>query len=123
MTRPNSEQAFEEGFRVAIAQGFAGRTTMGMRDAANLLKMDEKTLRRHLARGNITFIETGTGDERMRRVFTPNDLLGFYAGQRRRQAATPDQPARPWAGRRSVRFADAVPKPVRASGAASTGGA
>jgi hypothetical protein len=67
-----------------VIQGFAGRASVGMSDAAKILRMHVKTLRIHVADGTISFIQKGTGTERARRIFTPTDLLEFYAGQRRR---------------------------------------
>jgi hypothetical protein len=70
-----------------VIQGFEGRATIGMAGAARILGMHVKTLRVHVEDGNLSFIQRGTGLERPRRVFTPNDLLDFYVRQRRRASA------------------------------------
>ena len=70
-----------------VLQGFAGRASVGLADAAKILRMHVKTLRIHIADGSVGFIQKGTGTERPRRIFTPNDLIRFYAGQRRREIA------------------------------------
>ncbi|MBW7973549.1 helix-turn-helix domain-containing protein [Bradyrhizobium sp. BR 10289] len=77
-----------------VFQGFAGRASVGMNEAAKILKMHVKTLRLHVTDGTISYFQKGTGTERPRRIFTPNDLLQFYAGQHRRVIARENALAR-----------------------------
>jgi hypothetical protein len=74
----------DAGIRERLERGFAGRATVRIAEAAGLLNMTEKTLRRHVADGSVTFRATGTGSIRMRREFSVSDLLGFYAARRTR---------------------------------------
>jgi hypothetical protein len=84
VSRPEFEHDVDSALREEVLQGFAGRPTIGLADAAKVLNMHVKTLRAHIMDGNVSYIEKGTGLERPRRLFTPSDLLNFYAGQRRR---------------------------------------
>lgn len=70
-----------------VLQGFDGRPTVGLNEAAKILRMHVKTLRLHITDGNLDFLQIGTGVDRPRRIFTPTLLLEFYARQRQRVAA------------------------------------
>jgi len=59
-------------------------------EAAKLLKCNEKTLRKHITRGNITFRNVGLGTRRLRREFALADLVGFYAANSRRHGKGAD---------------------------------
>jgi hypothetical protein len=69
----------DHGIRERLECAFDGRTTVRFAEAASLLRMTEKTLRRHVADGSVSYRATGTGSLRMRREFAVSDLLGFYA--------------------------------------------
>jgi hypothetical protein len=81
--------------RERLLERFNGRPTVRFAEAAELLRMDEKTLRRHVADGNITYRATGTGSVRMRREFTVSDLMQFYAGRSAQSQRAPLAPGRP----------------------------
>lgn len=85
----------ETELRERLAQAFEAKTTVNISTAARLLKMSEKTLRRHIAEGNIGFRAVGTGSLRMRREFTVSDLVGFYEGRSQRECAVPTKRGRP----------------------------
>jgi hypothetical protein len=104
------EQGFDGNLAKELLQGFAGRGSVGSVEAAKLLKMHEKTLRRHLVSGNLTFIDVGTGHERPRRRFTLSDLLAFYAGRRRQMELCRGTPHRSARSQR-LTFAESVPRP------------
>lgn len=101
MTACQSWSDVDPALREEVLQGFAGRATVGLADAAKILRMHVKTLRTHIMDGNVTFIERGTGLERSRRVFTPADLLAFYSGQRRRMVQPSIEPRQSRSGRRA----------------------
>jgi hypothetical protein len=69
----------DDGIRERLERAFDGRATVRFAEAASLLRMTEKTLRRHVADGSISYRATGTGSLRMRREFAVSDLAGFYA--------------------------------------------
>jgi hypothetical protein len=106
-----SLQEIDENLLRELAEGFAGRGSVGPEEAAKLLKMTEKTLRRHLASGDLTFVDVGTGLERPRRRFTLTDLVHFYVGRRRRMELQRGAPRRP-ARMQRLTFAESVPRPV-----------
>jgi hypothetical protein len=93
----NATTGHEEdaGIRERLERGFAGRATVRIAEAAGLLNMTEKTLRRHVAGGSVTFRATGTGSVRMRREFALSDLLGFYAARTARGEPPADPRGRP----------------------------
>jgi excisionase family DNA binding protein len=62
-------------------------------EAAKLLKCNEKTLRKHIAQGNLTFRNVGLGTRRLRREFALVDLVGFYAASSRRHGKDSDRGA------------------------------
>lgn len=111
--RPTVEQDFAGNLMAAIRRGFAGRALVGLRDAAKILNMNEKTLRRHIAEGNVSFVKTGTGEERMRREFAPEDLLNFYASRRDDQVPARRVFPRDCATGTTGSFAAAVPRPKK----------
>lgn len=88
----------EAEIRSRLEAGFDGRPTVDFATAARLLRMTEKTLRRHVRDGNVAFRAVGTGCARVRREFTPSDLTGFYARAKREGEGTPAA-----AGRRKFR--------------------
>lgn len=67
---------------LAILQVFGNNLTIDFSSTAKLLKIDKKTLRRHVLSGNIDFISFGAGAERVRRSFTARDVAVFYCRQR-----------------------------------------
>lgn len=79
----------EADIRARLGAAFGDRPTVDFATAARLLNMTEKTLRRHVADGNIAFRAIGTGSIRMRREFTTSDLTDFYARARQRSYASP----------------------------------
>src|SRR4051812_40520013 len=84
---PDADRAhsLERDLDEVIAAAFRGRLTIGSREAARLLAIDPKLLRRHASQGNIVFIEVGFGIERVRREFTAADIRQFILERRRRQ--------------------------------------
>ena len=89
----------DDHVREALLPGFAGRPTVGIRQAAKLLNMDEKSLRSIVRRGGIGFRIVGGGPLRTRREFTLADLTGFYADAASRGTGGARK-ARPSPGRR-----------------------
>jgi hypothetical protein len=81
--------------RERLTRDFAGRATVRLPEAAAILKMTEKTLRRHVAEGNVRFRATGTGSLRMRREFTVSDLVDFYGARSARSEPAAAIPGRP----------------------------
>ncbi|UFW72880.1 helix-turn-helix domain-containing protein [Bradyrhizobium sp. WU425] len=78
-----SDESIGDGdIRAGLQARLAGRATVRIAEAAKLLNMTEKTLRRHVADGAIAFRATGTGSVRVRREFALSDLVGFYDGRR-----------------------------------------
>lgn len=80
----------------SIRSAFAGRPTLDFKDSSNLLRINEKTLRRHVQQGNIRCRLVGLGHIRRRREFALEDIIGFYVG---RSAGMENQPS----GGRTVR--------------------
>lgn len=70
----------DDHVREALLPGFDGRPTVGIRQAAKLLNMDEKSLRTIIRSGGIGFRVVGGGPLRTRREFTLADLTEFYVG-------------------------------------------
>ncbi|MET3220175.1 hypothetical protein ABIE85_007136 [Bradyrhizobium diazoefficiens] len=68
----------DDHLRETLRQGFENRPTLRLADAAKLLKMDEKTLRRLADRNMVPHRITGNGRSRLRREFTLSDLETFY---------------------------------------------
>src|SRR5262245_47803221 len=58
------------------------------REAAALLRCSIKTLRGHVARGALKYVQTGLGTKRPRRAFTDDDLQDFIAAQTRKDVPT-----------------------------------
>ncbi|KST56613.1 hypothetical protein AO398_10055 [Methylobacterium sp. GXS13] len=52
-------------------------------EAANLLRISRRTSDNHVARGDIAYIAVGLGLKRVRRRFSPEDLVRFRDSQRR----------------------------------------
>jgi len=61
-----------------LRAGFAGRPAVAMSELSNLLKLDEKTLLRHIRSGRLPFRSVGTGRRRIRRLFTMGDVVQFF---------------------------------------------
>jgi hypothetical protein len=85
----------------SIATMFEGRPTVGFKRACEILRLDGKTLRLHLASGRIASVSVGNGRERMRREFTVGHIAAFLlAGTSetprttRRTAAAPSRAVR-----------------------------
>lgn len=64
---------------------FATRPSLPLPEAAKLLGMDAKTLRRHAEAGNISYISVGLGATHLRREFRLVDIEGFYDRIERRE--------------------------------------
>jgi hypothetical protein len=75
--------------RVVVPNGL--RT---MHEAAARLGCSEKTLKGHLARGEIGYIAIGHGLKRPRRMFADTDIDAFIANQSRKDAPCPSTGAR-----------------------------
>jgi excisionase family DNA binding protein len=87
-----TEQGIDEHLLRTLQEGFAGRPTVQFAEAAKLLNLNEKTLRRHVRRGSIAFRQTGLGKVRVRREFALRDLVQFYARALRRLGPTAEGP-------------------------------
>lgn len=96
--------------RERLESAFGGRATVRFAEAASLLDMTEKTLRKHVADGNVSYRATGTGSVRMRREFAVSDLVGFYTGRRTVSFAPGLPTGRPAAVRtnKAIGFLEAV---------------
>ncbi|MEH2539228.1 MULTISPECIES: helix-turn-helix domain-containing protein [unclassified Bradyrhizobium] len=79
-------EAIDGAIREALAAAFHGRPTLRFEETAKVLRMDPKTLRRHVADGRISYRVTGTGSARKRREFSLTDLERFYEGRTERNA-------------------------------------
>jgi hypothetical protein len=64
-----------------VRTAFAERTLLGAPEVARLLEIDPKTLRRHIANGDISFRVKGFGRVKPRRVFTITDIAKFLQPQ------------------------------------------
>lgn len=89
------ERTGDGDIRAGLEARLAGRATVRIAEAARLLNMTEKTLRRHVADGAIAFRATGTGRVRVRREFALSDLVGFYDGRRMVAVGDREIPGRP----------------------------
>src|ERR1700680_774265 len=78
-----------------LKRAFAERVSLPFKEAADLLGIDEKTLRGHVRAGNIRFITIGLGMTKLRREFTLNDILEFLERMRRRECPSTSAPTRP----------------------------
>jgi hypothetical protein len=72
--------------RETLREGFGNRMTLRFADAAKLLNLDQKTLRRLTEQGKVPCRITGTGRRRLRREFTLSDLESFFAAAAARPA-------------------------------------
>ena len=90
----NSDEEFVARIQEYVYESLAGRLTINFAGAAQILGMDEKTLRRHAKSGSITYLDLGHGTERRRRRFTGEDLTTFLGGRRRRDLVPSPRPAR-----------------------------
>lgn len=68
-----------------IAEAFAGRAMIPMKDAARLLSMDAGTLKEHIQAGHISYVVKGVGAKHVRRMFTITDILSFIERMRQRE--------------------------------------
>jgi hypothetical protein len=59
----------------ALERAFESRVSLPLKDTAQLLGMDAKTLRGHAMAGNIRFVSKGLGTAKLRREFTLLFLL------------------------------------------------
>ncbi|MBS0248905.1 MAG: hypothetical protein JSR61_20000 [Proteobacteria bacterium] len=82
------ENSFAEAAEAKVAAAFAGRLTVGLGEAARILEVGEKILRRHAILGSISFTDLGHGSERRRRRFSAEDLVVFLRSRRTRSAAS-----------------------------------
>src|SRR5689334_6603356 len=78
MKREEIESLATAELAAALREGFAGRPSVEMAELAKLLKLDEKTLLRHVRSGKLPFRRMGAGRKRIRRRFTMGDVLTFY---------------------------------------------
>ncbi|MET4476742.1 helix-turn-helix domain-containing protein [Bradyrhizobium sp. F1.13.3] len=69
----------DDHLRETLRQGFGDRPTVGFAEAAKLLNLDTKSLRRLVQSGRVPFRTVGSGRRRLRREFTVSDLETFYA--------------------------------------------
>ena len=65
------------GIRERLERAFDGSATVRFAEAASLLRMTAKTLRRHVADGSVSYRATGTGSLRMRREAPQERDKGF----------------------------------------------
>ncbi|HEY8063810.1 MAG TPA: helix-turn-helix domain-containing protein [Methylosinus sp.] len=70
--------------RAALAAAFEGKALLTMGEAAGVLRLSVRTLRLHVARGDIAFVTEGAGAIRPRKRFAFADLDQFVQRQRRR---------------------------------------
>lgn len=68
----------------ALRAGFAARPTVSMAELSKLLKLDEKTLLRHIRTGRLPFRAVGCGRRRITRRFTITDVIQFLRNQQNR---------------------------------------
>ena len=54
----------------AVRQAFEGKAALSLAELAQSMRMDQKTLREAVLRGEISFVPKGTGLRRPRRTFT-----------------------------------------------------
>ena len=80
------EEEFADAAEARIAAAFSGRLTVGLAEAARILDVSEKILRRHAAQGSIAFVDLGHGRQRRRRRFTLGDVVAFLQTRRQREA-------------------------------------
>ncbi len=83
------DQGFAEQVLEDIRSCFAGQLTVDFPNAARILGIDEKTLRRHTKMGTVGYLNMGHGAQRLRRRFTAADLAAFMVGRRRRELPPP----------------------------------
>ncbi|MBR0777291.1 hypothetical protein JQ625_20865 [Bradyrhizobium diazoefficiens] len=76
----------DDHLREILRQGFGNRPTVRFAEAAKMLNLDTKSLRRLVEAGHVPFRVTGNGLRRIRREFTVSDLENFYAGAATRTA-------------------------------------
>ena len=62
-------------------------------EAAEQLGICTRTLARHVALGEIAYIPMGTGLQKPRRMFHPDDLTAFVEDRRKRECPPTDQRA------------------------------
>lgn len=65
--------------------GSAAPVLLTLQEAARRLGMCVPTLRAHVKAGAISYVSVGDGTQRVRRLFTPDDLEAFCDHQRRRE--------------------------------------
>lgn len=97
----------------ALRRGFAGRPSVALVDLAKMLKLDEKTLLRHVRSGRLPFRPVGTGRKRIRRQFTIGDVLTFYENLGTPAPARPVMRSRPVAVPTGGGLIGCIPRPVR----------
>jgi excisionase family DNA binding protein len=79
----------DDHVRETLRQGFGGRPTVRFAEAAKILNLDTKSLRKLVQAGHVPFRVTGNGRRRIRREFTVSDLETFYAGAATRTVHAP----------------------------------
>src|SRR3954454_4417800 len=62
------------------------------KEAAAELRMSIHTLRKHVAAGNIQYVQKGLGEQRQHIVFTPEQLAQFKYERAQRREATQGRP-------------------------------
>jgi hypothetical protein len=83
-----TSRAIDPDLLQSLRDGFGGRPTVAFKEASRLMRMDEKTLRKHVREGRIQFRDVGLGQYRVRREFTLEDIVGFYCDACRRNEVT-----------------------------------
>lgn len=83
-----TSRAIDPDLLQSLRDGFGGRPTVALKEASRLMRMDEKTLRKHVREGRIQFRDVGLGQHRVRREFTLEDIVGFYCDACRRIEVT-----------------------------------
>ncbi|MDA9415569.1 MULTISPECIES: helix-turn-helix domain-containing protein [Bradyrhizobium] len=91
---PDNVQGFDLHLRARLLAAFGTAHTIGFAAAAKLLKLDQKTLRKHVRQGRIGSRIVGTGRWRIRREFALSDIEAFYAPMVERSLDTLGAPVR-----------------------------
>lgn len=61
-----------------VLAAFAGRVSLTLTELAITIEIDAKTLRRHIAAGNLTGRRKGVGEKHVHRVFGLDDVRAFW---------------------------------------------
>ncbi|KQT78376.1 hypothetical protein ASG59_07760 [Methylobacterium sp. Leaf466] len=77
-----------------LAAVFERQATITLAELARLLPMDPETLRGHIRRGHISYVQIGFGERAPRRVFTLDAVLRFLEDRSRTECLSTSGPAR-----------------------------